>query len=220
MFEKIFNVTTQILFIIYIIVALVLKIFTSYNLFFKGWYLLIILIPSISALLFHKNRLNSLLIIGIIITVYLTISKVLGINKCFIILACLGIIYLGLNIIISNLFIPKIYTFNKNNRFYWSLFSETRDVVSNTTFNGGTIWSIFGSTTLDLSQSRIEDYSVIKVISIFGSSNVVIPSSVNVLLNSINILGDSKNMITSEKNKKNNDVYIKSITILGSLKLR
>ena len=103
--EKKFNIVTFILFDLYVLIALILMLFTKINIFFKGWFLLLFLIPGISRLLFYKNKSNSLMGILDIITIYLTLINVLDFNKCFIILICIGIITIGLNIIINNIFI-------------------------------------------------------------------------------------------------------------------
>ena len=218
--EKYFNIITYSLLVIYILLGLLISIFTKYNILFKSFYMLLLLLPGISGVLFHKNKTNGLLLIAISIVIMLVIMRIISINKCFIILSCIGIIYIGINVIINNLFIPDRYTFNRDNRFYWSLFSETKDIVSNTKFNGCTIWSIFGSTTLDIYQSKLEDNSVIRVISIFGSTNIVAKENMNIILSSKNILGDSMNYISVKKNNRSKDLYIKSLTILGSLKIR
>ena len=218
--EKKFNIVTFILLDLYIITALILSLCTKINIFFKGWYLLLILIPCISRLLFYKSRINSLMALASIIVVYLTIINKLEFNKCFIILICIGIITIGMNVVINSIFVPDYYTFNRDTRFYWSLFSETKEVVSNVKFNGCTIWSIFGSTTLNLYQSKIEDNSVIKVVSIFGSTNVMVKENTNIILKSINIFGDSKNLVPESKNKKSKNVYIKSKSIFGSFRVR
>ena len=220
MFEKVFNIIVSICFIIYLVIALLFSLIGNVNILFKGWYLLLLLIPSISGLLFHKNKLSNMLLILVTVTIYLTIVKVFSINKCFIILACLGIIYIGIDIVVSNLFVPNRYSFNRSGRFYWSLFSETKDIVSNTNFDGGTIYSFFGTTTLDIYQSKLDDNSVIKVISIFGSSNIIVPENSNVILSSTNIIGDSRIMVKNKANKKAKNIYVNSITLLGSLKIR
>ena len=218
--EKKFNIVTFIMLIIYLLVALSLIIFTKINIFFKGWYLLLLLIPSISRLFFYKNKVNSIASLLTIITIYLTIIKKIEFNKCFIILICIGIITIGINIIINSIFVPDYYTFNRDTRFYWSLFSETKEVVSNVNFNGCTIWSIFGSTTLNLYQSKLEDNSVINVISIFGSTNIMVKENTNIILKSINIIGDSKNLVPENNNKKSKNLIIRSKTIFGSFRVR
>ncbi len=218
--EKILNITLYIEFFIFIIVGTVLKLTTKINILFNGWWLIIIMIPLLSNILFRKNRINSFLILLIVTSFLLYFLKVIDLNKCFIIIACLAIIYIGINIIKNILFTPNYETTNNDINFYNTILGEDIEKLNNVTFNGCTIWTLFGNMTLDLVNAKIEEDSFIKVFNLFGSTNIITDDNIDIIKNGKTIIGDSNNLKNNKTRKKNKILKIKSLNILGSLKVK
>ena len=217
--EKIFNTVIATALITYAITAIITSIVKDVNIFFKGWWTLIIILPALSMLLFEKNKKSSLFLILVGVIICLTTNKVLSINKCFIIFLSLAIIFIGINIIEVTFRIPKKK--NSTEKYlpnYYAIFVSVEEKNS-TKFIGGRVHSIFGQVVLDLTKAKIEDSSTIKVLSIFGNSTVLLPSNVEVISNTKSALGSDENYKESTSKGRKNKVYIESVNIFGGTKL-
>lgn len=219
--EKIYNIGTATAFSIYALIALILTIFLpKYNIFFTGWWTLFIILPSLGSVLFYKNKLTSLYILTIGILLLLGCNDILSLNKCFTILLCLGIILIGISIIKSTIKIPQKKESNtKYVPFYYTILGATEEKIS-TPFEGGYIKVCLGHLILDLSDAKITNNSTLNVLSIFGSTELIVPEEVEVITNNTNILGGTENLKISVKSKNKKKLYIESMSILGSTKIK
>lgn len=219
--EKIYNITTAILFSLYALTALALTVFMpKCNIFFNGWWTLFILIPSLGSLLFYSNKLTSLYTVTIGVLILLSCYDILSIKKCFTILLCLGIILIGINIVKSTILIPKKKDSNTNYvPLYYAILGATEERVS-VPFDGASVKACFGHIILDLSDSKVSDNSTMKILSIFGTTELIVPSNVEVITKNINILGGTENLTESNKSKNKKKLYIESLSILGSTKIK
>ncbi len=159
--EKIFNTIIATALITYAITASLTAIIKDVNIFFKGWWTLLFILPAIGMLFFQRNKKSSLFVILVGVIILLGIYKVLTINKCFIILLSLVIIFIGINIIEITFRIPKKK--NSTEKYlpnYYAIFGSVEEKNS-TKFIGGRVHSIFGQVVLDLTQAKIEDSSTI-----------------------------------------------------------
>ena len=217
--EKIYNISSSILYITYITIALILYLkLPKYNIFFPGWWTLILIIPSLGSLLFQNNKGFCLytLIMGILLL--LSSNSIITYNKCFTILICLAIIFIGIDIIIVTLRIPEKKKSNtKYIPFYYAFFGSTDEKVESK-FSGGYTKLVFGHLSLDLSSAKIEKNSTLKVLSVFGETEIILPSNIEAITTNTNILGGTENFKKSSS-KKSNNIYIDSISILGNTKI-
>lgn len=219
--EKIYNIITGTLFSIYALVALILTIFLpKYNIFFDGWWTLFIILPSLGSLLFYRNKLTSLYTLTIGILILLGCNDVIGLKKCFTILLCLGIILLGINIVKATIKIPAKKDSNtKYVPFYYAILGATEEIIA-VPFDGGTVKVCFGHIILDLSSAKITHNSTLNVVSIFGTTELILPSDVEVVNKNTNIIGGTENLKTPSKSKNKKKIYIESMSILGSTKIK
>ena len=219
--EKIYNISSSILYITYITIALILYLkLPKYNIFFPGWWTLILIIPSLGSLLFQNNKGFCLytLIMGILLL--LSSNSIITYNKCFTILICLAIIFIGIDIIIVTLRIPEKKKSNtKYIPFYYAFFGSTDEKVESK-FIGGYTKLVFGHLSLDLSSAKIEKNSTLKVLSVFGETEIILPSNIEAITTNTNILGGTENLKNSSSSKKSNNIYIESISILGNTKIK
>jgi predicted membrane protein len=221
MIEKIYNISTAIIMSIYVFIATALIfIMPKYNIFFSGWWTLLIIVPSLGNLLFQSNKGISLYTLTAGVLFMLTTNNILPLNKCFTILGCLAIIFIGINIVISTIKVPELKPNNaKKVPFYYVLFGSTEEKIV-TKFNGGYTKLICGYLNLDLRNAKLEKNTKIKVLSVLGETEILLPDNVEVITSNTNILGGTENLLQQQKNKKTNKIYIESISILGNTKIR
>ncbi len=218
--EKIFNTIIATALITYAITAILTSVIKDVNIFFKGWWTLIFILPAIGMLFFQRNKKSSLFVILVGVIILLGIYKVLTINKCFIILLSLVIIFIGINIIQVTFRIPKKR--NSTEKYlpnYYAIFGSA-DEKNSTKFSGGRIHAIFGQVILDLTDAKIEDGSTIKLLNIFGSSELLLPRNIEILSSSKSTLGSSENYKNSKARGRKNKLYIESVNILGGTKVK
>lgn len=220
--EKVWNIMVAIGMIIYALVAILLLIVADKNIFFDGWWTLILILPACGSLLFQSNKRSSFFILLVGIDLLLTCLKVLTVNKCFIILLSLVIIFIGLNIIFVTLNKPaKKDGIIKNVPLYYAIFGVIEEYLPMVKFDGGRIISLFGSSVIDFTNTKIENNANLKVKSIFGSSEIVLPENVEVVSKNINILGGTENY-KQNHNKRGRKIrlYVDSFSLFGSFKIR
>ena len=154
------------------------------------------------------------------ILLLLSSNSIITYNKCFTILICLAIIFIGIDIIIVTLRIPEKKKSNtKYIPFYYAFFGSTDEKVESK-FSGGYTKLVFGHLSLDLSSAKIEKNSTLKVLSVFGETEIILPSNIEAITTNTNILGGTENLKNSSSSKKSNNIYIESISILGNTKIK
>lgn len=220
--EKIYNISAATIFSIYALISLIFVLFVpKYNILFSGWWALIIILPALGSFLFQRNKLGSLYLLLVGVCCILVSNDILTLKKCFTILLCLGIIFVGINIVKETLKIPeKKNSISKYIPLYYAFLGSTEEKVT-TEFKGGYTKVFFGYMNLDLKNAIIENNSTLKVISVFGTTDIYLPENIEVLTTNTNILGGTENLKeTSQKSKKTNKLYVESISILGNTKIK
>lgn len=218
--EKIYNITTGIALAIYAIIGIIFAIFIpKYSIFFKGWWTLLFAIPALGQVLFQSKKGISLYILISSVLILLSLNGVFGINKCFTILLCLAIMFIGINIVMVTFKIPNKIDITKYVPFYYSLFSSAEEKITSK-FVGGNVKVIFGYLSLDLSNAKIEKNSTIKIVTICGETEVFLPEDTYLTTSSSNLFGGTENQKINKKGRRSNNVCIETINILGNTKIK
>lgn len=180
------------------------------DIFFKGWWTLFIIIPSIKGLL-KKEYISSLLGLSIGIILLLSSNGVIEwdiVGKIFIPIV---IILIGLSFILKT----KPVINDKEKDIYFGIFSGTEEKITKLNKNLTCI-SIFGGIDLDLRNAKIEKDIKIECISIFGGIDLKLPNNVNIMSSGIPIFGGFENKNNSDKNIKHT-VSIEYVCIFGGV---
>ena len=217
--EKIYNVIVSIICCVYAITTIVfLFVLPKYNLLFPGWWTLILIFPSLGNLLFQKNKVSSAFVLSSGILLLLASLGVIDFTKCFTILICFAIIIIGISIIKMTFNLTKQKDTNKTLPLFYTVFGATEEIASKTLSEGGEVIAICGSTSINMKDSSFKKDSVIKTKSILGSVELIFPENVEVITSPKNYVGEALNYKTSKKSKTK--VYVESISILGSVKIK
>ena len=102
---------------------------------------------------------------------------------------------------------------------YYAFLGATEERVS-VPFEGGTVRTCFGHIILDFSDAKISNNTTLNTLSIFGTTEIILPKDVEVVTKNTNILGGTENLKTSSKVKNKKKIYIESKSILGSTKIK
>lgn len=192
---------------------------TNINLFFKGWWTFIIIIPCFINLISEKNRKINM--IGLIIGI-------------FILLCCLGVIKLSL---LWKLLVPAICIAigfiliykdtnktdnrsNKKDKRYIALFGGKDIDFSNEEFLGCKLISIFGGITCDLTKCNLSKDVMINAKVIFGGIDILVSDDVNINISGTSIFGGVSDKKKNNFKEKNKNIYIKSVCAFGGVDVK
>lgn len=223
--KKTSNIMWGLVFIIIgVILSLnVLDIFT-FNIFFKGWWTLFIIIPSFIALFKRGHTLSNLFFL------------LLGVG---LLLSCQGIIEFS---ILRKLFFPTILIFvgihiiycsavtgeikkemaliNKSDKELYNCFSNSESNYDGEKFEGCNIDTIFGAFTLNLQNAKISSDVYIKETSVFGKTTIFMPENVNVKVTSVNIFGATEDNRPNISNDHKYTIYVNASNVFGGLEIK
>lgn len=199
---------------------------TNINIFFDGWWTLIIIIPCFIGL-FKTNSGKLGNFIGLAIGIFLLLVAqdiveleiVLKLLVPFILIA-IGVSIIG-NGIITNKISKKIKETNKNNlESYAATFSEQNIVKQNEEFNGANLDAVFGGVKLDLQKATINQDIVINASAIFGGITILVPSNINVKVKSTPIFGGVSNKVLNNNAENVKTIYINAFSMFGGVDIK
>lgn len=184
------------------------------NIFFKGWWSLFIIIPSIYGL-FNKESFSCsivTLILGILLL--LAAQDIIDWSMIWKILVPVVIIVVGLSIIFSGFKRPKKLN-SENAKEYVAIFSGVDEKIKEVVSDFRAI-SIFGGVELDLRKAKIEKELVIECTTIFGGIDLKLPDNVKLKITGVPIFGGVENKY-EEENDAEITIYINYTCIFGGI---
>ena len=193
------------------------------NIFFKGWWTLVIIIPSFIGLIKDEDKIWSIffLILGIAL---LLSSR--GLFNMTIIAKCILpaiLIVIGINIIFKDKSKSKVNdkikeVHNKDSAEYYATFSGQNLDFSEQEFKGAKLNAIFGGIDLDLTKADIKEDATLEVLTVFGGVDIKVPNDVAVKVKSSSIFGGVSNKANTESVKR--VIYIKAICVFGGCDIK
>lgn len=190
----------------------------SFDIFFDGWWTLFIIIPSIIDLLFENHKSTSLIFLILGILLLLASRDYVSYTNIFKIFICLVFIISGLKMIFKNHNKPKIKQ-EKDIPVYAGIFGGIEEKYSKNKFKGCKIISVFGGSTVDLRDAKIESDCIVEAISILGGSDLIVPDNVNVVVSGVALFGGCDNKKTNQDNNKVT-IYVEQVSIFGGLDIK
>ena len=215
-----------ILVIIGVIIGLNTIGITDIDIFFDGWWTLVIIVPCFIGLFTNKDKTGN--IIGLLVGVILLLGmqNIIDFNLIWKLLLPSIIVIIGLSLIFKNTFnskinneIKKLNNKNTKNNEYCATFSEQRIDIPNEEFKGATLNSVFGSITCDLREAKIKEDVVINASSVFGGIDIIVPDDVNIKIKSNSIFGGVNNKKKNNEDKKYT-IYVNASCLFGGVDIK
>jgi len=181
------------------------------NIFFKGWWTLFIIVPSIKGLI-KKEWVSSILGLAIGIMLLLASREYIAWKMVGELFIPVVLITIGLSLVIK----PKTKkTKNDEDNTYIGIFSGCEEKLKQLENNTKVI-AVFGGVDLDLTDVNIKENTSIECITVFGGIDIKLPKNVNVITKGVPIFGGIEN-----KNHQNGEVTItiKYVSIFGGIDL-
>ncbi len=164
---------------------------TDVNIFFDGWWTLLIIIPCLIGIFTEHDKLGN--IFGFIIGVLLLLATrdVFSFSTLWKIVIPVIIIRVGIRLIVGASAKEKSTpTINKSTaKRTTAVFSGSEISFSGEVFEGANLSAVFGGIECDLRGAIIEKDCVINAAAVFGGVDITVPDYVNIKLNSNSIFG-------------------------------
>ena len=215
-----------ILVIIGVIIGLNTIGITDIDIFFDGWWTLVIIVPCFIGLFTNKDKTGN--IIGLLAGVILLLGmqNIIDFNLIWKLLLPSIIVIIGLSLIFKNTFnskinneIKKLNNKNTKDNEYCATFSGQRIDFPNEEFKGATLNSVFGSITCDLREAKIKEDVVINASSVFGGIDIIVPDDVNIKIKSNSIFGGVNNKKKNNEDKKYT-IYVNASCLFGGVDIK
>lgn len=217
--------------IVLIIIGVILTLnaleITNINIFFNGWWTLLIIIPSAIELIAREDKFWSAiwLIIGIILL--LACRDILDFELIWRLTIPVIIILIGINLIFKDKLDKRMEKKNKELKEkvegleeYCATFGEVKADFNNQEFKGASLTAVFGSTDLDLRKAIINEDKLIKTCAVFGGIEIMAPENVNIKVKSTPIFGATSNKTNRKYDEKLPTIYVNSFCMFGGVDIK
>ena len=197
----------------------------NFNVFFKGWWTLFIIIPSIVGLIRDDDKAGN--IIGIIIGVMLLLAarQIIPYRLILQLFIPIALVIIGLSLLFKDKIKERMESTIKNkgineDNTYYATFGGQNIDLTDIEINNMELNAIFGGIKCNLKDSIIKEDIMIKVSSIFGGTTITLPKDVKVKVVSTPIFGGVDNKHKDSKEESSKVIYINATCLFGGLDIR
>lgn len=158
------------------------------DIFFKGWWTLFIIVPSVISLFTEKEKLVSLAFISAGVLLLLAAQEVFGYDVVWRAILAVALILFGLSILIRTIFHNdsdkevekkvKELKDDKGIEAQIAVFSGSDRAYKGEKFPGSNLTAVFGGVETDLRNANFEKDVVIKAFALFGGIEIIVPDDV------------------------------------------
>lgn len=206
------------------IIALISLDIIHTNLLFKGWWTLVIIIPSIIGLLFDDDKLGNLISLIIGILLLLGVRNIIDYKILLKLFVPILLVTVGLSLILKNILESKktlqIKELNKvkdnTKDIFATLSNENKKIIGE--FKGISIDAVFSNVELDLREAEIKKDQVINVSTIFSGVTILTNNNIKVIVKSDSLFGGVSNHIEEKDEAK--AIYINASCLFGGVEIK
>ncbi|MBQ3440883.1 hypothetical protein IJG27_01055 [Candidatus Saccharibacteria bacterium] len=160
------------------------------DIFFKGWWTLFIIIPSVISLITEKDKLVSLAFIAAGVLLLLAAQEVFGYDVAWKAILAVVLILFGLSILIKTVFhndndeeVKKKVKEKEDDKTMdaqMAVFSGSDRTYKGEKFTGSNLMAVFGGVDTDLRNADFDKDVVIKAFALFGGIEIIVPDDVEI----------------------------------------
>ena len=164
------------------------------NIFFKGWWSLFIIVPSVYGLFKRGSRSGSVISLAVGILLLLAAQDVISYGMIWKILVPIIIIVVGVSLIFSN---SKPKKMDKNAKEYVAVFGGVDEKINEIVSDFRAV-SIFGNVDIDLRKAKLSKDLYIEAVTVFGGIDIKLPDNVRLNVSGVPIFGGAENKYNDE----------------------
>lgn len=190
---------------------------TSINIFFDGWWTLIIIIPSLIGVIDDKDT-GSLVMLLVGILLLLNARGIFVLNVLWKLIIPIILVFMGINVLRNDVFsksAKKLENVNKK-AVYNASFSTKNNVVKEDV-KALSVEAIFGENTIDLRNIEIKEDIYIKALAMFGEVKIITPKDQSVKLNANKFFGSVQNNNNNIVDENKKIININASAIFGEV---
>lgn len=201
-----------------------------FDIFFKGWWTLFIIIPGVIGLITDKHKFGNLFMIAIGVILLLTQQEVFGWDVAWKVIVAAVLVLGGLALIFRSIFQKKVSEeieeqVKKNRKngkveSQTAIFSGNDRVYNKEEFEGSDIVAVFGGASLDLTKATIKKDVVVKAFALFGGVDIIVPDDICVKSNSGFIFGGIADERKAIADKGKHMLYLDAAGGFGGVTVR
>ena len=200
---------------------------TNINVFFDGWWTLIIIIPCFIGLFKEREKTGNIIGLLIGIALLLACQDLLDFNLVWKLLFPAILVAIGVSIIFKDVIggkvskeIKKLNEKKTGENEYCATFSGQDVRFDGEQFKGVDLTAVFGGIKCDLRNAIIEEDAVINTSSIFGGIDIYVPENVKVKVKSSSIFGGVSDEKKHCQNADAYTIYINATCIFGGVEIK
>lgn len=165
------------------------------NLFFKGWWTLFLIIPSLLGMIEHGIHIGNTIVLLLGVALLACCQGVLPWEVLYRMAGPAVLVLIGVMMVFKSLFhvgFGRVKVPNERRMEELVVFSGKKLVVQNT-FYGIDGEAVFGGLTIDLREALIEENISIDALAVFGGVDILLPTNVSVKLSDLSLFGGCNN---------------------------
>ena len=200
---------------------------TDINLFFDGWWTLIIIIPCFIGLFKENEKTGNIIGLFIGLALLLACQDIINFELVWKLLFPAILVAIGISIIFKDTIggkvneeIKKLNEKKNRENEYCATFSGQNVIFDGENFKGADITAVFGGVKCDLRKAIIESDTVINTSSIFGGIDIYVPENVKVKVKSSSIFGGVSDDKKHSESPEACTVYINATCLFGGVEIK
>jgi predicted membrane protein len=201
----------------------------EFNIFFKGWWTLFIIIPCAVSLFTSPDKLSAGIGVAIGVILLLCVRDVIEYDMIMKLVVPAIIVIIGVKLIANAFGEKKTKTIEESLRrnaddleHVFALFTGEEVKCDGKVFRGAELNAIFGGIDYDLRGAVIEPDCAIKATAIFGGIEIIVPDNVKVRVKSTGIFGGTSNKARRPDDKAEGVItlYVSSLALFGGVDIK
>ncbi len=199
----------------------------TFNIFFDGWWTLILIIPGVIGLFCEREKFGNIILIAV---------------GTALLLACRGVVDFA---VLAKLIVPAIIVSIGAKMIYGALRGKDTEKIfdgmkengeapvdgtaafsgcdmnfSGQLFRGCELCATFGGVKCDLRDAIIENDAAIKATAVFGGIDIIAPKGVNIKVTSNSIFGGVSNKTAKLSDPAAKTIYVNALCMFGGVEIK
>lgn len=216
------KISTVIVGIVFIVVGVIVGLnsfgITNINIFFDGWWTLLIIIPAINGLVTNEEKTGSIIWLIIGIALLLGCQDLISFDILWKLTLPVILVFIGLSIMFNNN--GKKGSKDTDDNEYCACFSGQTIKYDGKDFKGAEVNAIFGGITIDLTNAKVKDGAVIDATAVFGGVTILIPEDLKVEIKSTSVFGGVSDKTKNKEKKDKVTLHVNGCSIFGGVDIK
>ena len=201
----------------------------DFDIFFKGWWTLFIIIPATVSIFTEREKLASVGFLSTGILLLLAAQEVITYETAWKIILPVFLVLIGLGIVLKTIFHNdndkeveqkvKDLSDDKTMDSQMAIFSGSERTYKDETFTGSSLVAVFGGVDIDLRNAKFTKDTVIRAFALFGGIDIKVPEDVNVMTRSGFLFGGISDDRKSDGTKGKHTIYIDAAGGFGGISI-